>query len=495
MRPMNADPLGGGKGTFVFNASRNRLLLSFLLACTALAAAEKSISPQARQLHQDSIVIDGHNDVTTWIVDCGFDLGMDGADPRKKNAELWWILGRFLPTPAGDELRTHTDLRRMIAGGLDAQFLSIFSDPRRFSGAEEAKGRALDMIEAVRRQVELHADRLELALGPDEIREASARGRIAILMGLEGGHAIANDLATLDLFYDLGVRYMTLTWSNTNDWADSSTDEQRHGGLTQFGREVIREMNRLGMIVDVSHASDDTFWDVVATTGAPIIASHSSARALVDVPRNMSDEMLRAVAASGGVVMVNFGGAFIDPRKAGTWNMLWDALLHLGPSSTPLSALLDHIDHVVHVAGVDSVGLGSDFDGTLFLPDEARDVAGFPAITAGLLERGHSAEDIRKILGENLLRAFGETEAVAAHLRMASTAQQGSLYVLSPDVSRGSLRAHLRCPGRGSPHGRGTPPDQGPGEQSTVGTLTRPAELPISGQRLDETGQSAMKFP
>jgi len=407
------------------HAIRYLLLLSFVFAGTALANPESSIPPRAWQLHQDALVVDGHNDITTWIVDCGFDLGMDGADPKKKNAELWWILGRFLPKPSGDQLRTHTDLRRMAEGGLDAQFFSIFSDPRRYSEPGEAKRRALDMIEAVERQVQLHDDRLELAVSPDGIREASAQGKIAILMGLEGGHAIENDLGNLDLFYDLGVRYMTLTWSNTNDWADSSTDEHRHGGLTRFGREVVREMNRLGMMVDVSHASDEKFWDVVATTEAPIIASHSSVRALVDVPRNMSDEMLRAVAASGGVVMVNFGGAFIDPRKAGTWRILWDALLHMGPSPTPLEALLDHIDHVVQVAGVDHVGLGSDFDGTLFLPEGAGDVAAFPAITAGLLERGRSAEDIGKILGENLLRAFRETEVSATPVQPAPAAQQG----------------------------------------------------------------------
>lgn len=426
--PPNPDPLGGRIMTSTLTRGIHfRLMLSFVLAGTALADPESSIPPRARHLHQDAIVVDGHNDITTWIVDCGFDLAMDGADPKKKNAELWWILGRFLPKPSGDQLRTHTDLRRMAEGGLDAQFLSIFPDPRRFSQPGEAKRRALEMIHAVERQVQLHDDLLDLAVSPNGIREASAHERIAILMGLEGGHAIENDLANLDVFYDLGVRYMTLTWSNTNDWADSSTDEHRHGGLTRFGREVVREMNRLGMMVDVSHASDETFWDVVATTEAPIIASHSSVRALVNVPRNMSDEMLRAVAASGGVVMVNFGGAFIDPRKAGTWRILWDALLHMGPSPTPLGALLDHIDHAVRVAGIDHVGLGSDFDGTLFLPEGAGDVAAFPAITAGLLARGHSAKDVGKILGENLLRAFRETEVIATRLQSAPAAQQEAL--------------------------------------------------------------------
>jgi membrane dipeptidase len=206
---------------------------------------------------------------------------------------------------------------------------------------------------------------------------------------------------------------MTLTWSNTNGWADSSGDAPRHGGLSDFGREVVREMNRLGMLVDVSHVSDETFWDVIEVTRAPVIASHSSARALVDVPRNMSDDMLRAVAGNGGVVMLNFGGTFIDPAKAGYGKAALDLLRHLGPSPVPLARLLDQIDHVARVAGIDHVGLGSDFDGTLFLPEGARDVAGFPNITAGLLERGYSADEIEKILGENLLRVFAQAEAVA----------------------------------------------------------------------------------
>jgi membrane dipeptidase len=206
---------------------------------------------------------------------------------------------------------------------------------------------------------------------------------------------------------------MTLTWSNTNGWADSSGDERRHGGLTEFGREVVREMNRLGMLVDVSHVSDETFWDVIEVSRAPVIASHSSARALVDVPRNLSDEMLSAVGENGGVVMVNFGGTFIDPRKAGYGKAAFDVLRHLGPSPVPLARLLDQIDHVAQVAGIDHVGLGSDFDGTLFMPEGVRDVAGFPNITAGLLERGFSEDQVRKILGENLLRVFERAEAVA----------------------------------------------------------------------------------
>jgi membrane dipeptidase len=358
-------------------------------------------------------VIDGHNDIAMWILESGFDLGMDGADPRKQSVEPWMLLMRFLTPPGGAELRTHTDLRRLERGGVDAQFFSIFADPRG-RGPGEYRTRAIEMIEALLGQFAQHAGRLTLAVSARDIRAAAAAGRVAGLMGLEGGHAIEDELANVENFYDLGVRYMTLTWSNTNGWADSSGDVRRHGGLTDFGRSVVREMNRLGMLVDVSHISDETFWDVIEVTRAPMIASHSSARALVDLPRNMSDEMLRAVAGNGGVVMVNFGGAFIDPAKTGYGKAAIDILLHLGPSPVPLARLLDQIDHVADVAGIDHVGLGSDFDGTLFMPEGARDVAGFPNITSGLLERGYSEDQIRKILGENLLRVFAQAEAVAA---------------------------------------------------------------------------------
>jgi membrane dipeptidase len=269
------------------------------------------------------------------------------------------------------------------------------------------------MIDALEAQIERHSSDLELAVRADEIRQIASRGRIAVLLGLEGGHAIEDDLENLGDFRKRGVRYMTLTWNNTNTWADSSNDKPRHGGLARFGRQVVQEMNRLGMVVDVSHCSDETFWDVLEVTRAPIMASHSSVRALVDNPRNLSDDMLRAIARNEGIAMINFGGAFIDPRKATRWKLIQDVLAHLGPSPVPLDLLLDHIDHAVAVAGVDHVGLGSDFDGTLLLPDGVGDVSGFPNVTAGLLERGHSAADIRKILGENVLRVLEEAEAVA----------------------------------------------------------------------------------
>jgi membrane dipeptidase len=383
-------------------------------ACREPSDPTASLDPEAARIHRDAIVVDAHNDVATWILDTGFDLGMDGADPDKWSAEPWWILGRFLPLPAGDRLRTHTDLDRLERGGVDALFFSIFADPRG-RGPGEHRTRAIEMIEALLDQFARHAGRLTLATSAQDIREAAAAGKIAGLMGLEGGQAIEDDLANVENFHDLGIRYVTLTWSRSHSFADAAGDAPLHGGLTDFGRDVVREMNRLGMLVDVSHASDATFWDVMEVARAPVIASHSSARALVDVPRNLSDDMLRAIAQTGGVVMVNFGGSFIDPAKAGAWNAAQDILLHFGPAPVSLARLLDHIDHVAQVAGIDHVGLGSDFDGTLFLPEGARDVAGFPNITAGLLARGHSEADIRKILGENLLRAMQAAEAAALH--------------------------------------------------------------------------------
>jgi len=369
--------------------------------------------PAATRVHREAIVVDGHNDVTTWILDFGFDLGMDGADRAKRRAELYWILGWALPDPSGDQIRTHTDLKRLKDGGVDAQFFSIFAHPRYGKTPGGAKERAFAMIDALDAQIQRHSADLELAVRAEDVRRIVAEGRIAALMGLEGGHAIEDDLANLREFRDRGIRYVTLTWSNTHNWADSSSGERRHGGLTEFGREVVREMNRLGMIVDVSHASDETFWDALEVTRAPLMASHSSARALVDNPRNMDDEMLRAIATNGGIVMVNFGGHFIDPRKATRWRIIKDTVFHWGPSPVARDLLLDHFDHVVEVAGIDHVGLGSDFDGTLFLPDGVSDVSGFPDVTAGLLERGYSEADVRKILGENALRVLEQAEASA----------------------------------------------------------------------------------
>jgi membrane dipeptidase len=388
--------------------SRAALRHAALVAAALLLPRSAPADPASDRLHREAIVIDGHNDVPSLMLDYGFDLGMDGSDPSKRSGVLNYVLPWLFDKPSADELSTRTDLRRLDAGGVDAQFFSIFVHSRYATTPGASKERALAMIDALGAQAKEHDDRLELAASAADVRRIAAAGKIAALMGLEGGHAIENDLEALRMFHARGVRYMTLTWSNTNDWADSSGDAPRHGGLTDFGREVVREMNRLGMLVDISHVSDETFWDAIETTSKPVIASHSSARALVDVPRNMTDDMLRAVGKNGGVVMVNFGGPFLDPSKVGMKRILWDMATHLGPSPVPLARLLDQIDHVASVAGHDHVGLGSDFDGTFFLPEGASDVSGFPAITAGLAERGWSDEDLQKLLGENALRVLAE---------------------------------------------------------------------------------------
>lgn len=413
------DPLGGKVSTQAWNIT-GLLALAVLTSCASeidqriiKGSREAAGDSLAAKVHAGAIVLDGHNDVATWILDFDFDLGLDGRDPRKRPAEIYWILGSVLPDPSGDEIRTHTDIARLREGGVDAQFFSIFAHPRYATEPGGTRGRALAMIKAVETQVARHSDELVLASTAAEVRRIADNGQIAVLFGLEGGHAIENNLDFLREFRRLGVRYMTLTWSNANDWADSSGGERIHGGLTAFGRKVIREMNDLGVVVDVSHCSDETFWDVLEVTRAPIMASHSSVRALVDNPRNLTDAMLRAIAQSGGITMINFGGSSLDPRKSTGWKVVWDILTHFGPSAVRFDLLLDHIDHAVAVAGIDHVGLGSDFDGTLFLPEGAEDVSKFPRITEGLLDRGYAPAEIHKILGENMLRVLERAEAAA----------------------------------------------------------------------------------
>ena len=392
-----------------------------------LSNSDQALRARADKLHRQAIVIDTHNDVTSPILEHGFDLGMDGAAPDAKT-------------------RTHTDLRRMKAGGIDAEFFAVYVAAeyvnRKPGEGGGAARRALDVIDSVYRQVRNHPDSLEMAYSSTDIRRIARHGKIAALLGIEGGHAIENSLAALRMFHQLGVRYMTLTHTNTNDWADSSGDiddsnVKHHNGLTDFGREVVREMNRIGMMVDISHVSDKTFFDVIDTSKAPIIASHSSARALAGHARNMTDDMLRAVGKNGGVVMVNFYDGFLDGRKAQRTPLvrakerelrqqypndaprveaeLTKWLEETGPGKTPLSVLIDHIDHIAKIAGVDHVGLGSDFDGVPLtgLPEGMEDISKLPNITFELLKRGYSDQDVRKILGENLLRVMAACERYA----------------------------------------------------------------------------------
>jgi membrane dipeptidase len=310
----------------------------------------------------------------------------------------------------------------------------------------------MDLIDSVYEQAALNPTRMMMAFSADEIERARKNRKLAALMGLEGGHSIEGDIRLLHVFYRLGVRYMTLTWTNTNEWADSSGDQndpkvEHHNGLTDFGKQVVLEMNRLGMMVDVSHVSDKTFWDVTDTTRAPVIASHSCTRALANGTRNMTDEMLRAVAKNGGVVQVNFYSGFLDERFSKAVAELQEegaaaVEQHLGKLKAegravtsldvdyverawlakiprpPLSSLVDHIVYIAKIAGIDHVGLGSDFDGVSGATPEGIDsAADLPKITQALLDRGYSAADIHKILGGNLLRVFREVERVSREMR------------------------------------------------------------------------------
>lgn len=380
----------------------------------ATSNRDERLYQRALKLHRAAIVIDGHNDVTTPMVDEAYDL----ATPS---------VGKY-----------HTDLARMKQGGIDGQFFSIYVDQQFVTTGGSAR-RALDMIDVVYRAAERYPQQLMMATSTDDIRRAAKEGKAAALMGIEGGHAIENSLMALRDFYRLGVRYMTLTHNNTNDWADAGRGEARHNGLTEFGKEVVREMNRLGMLVDVSHVSDKTMSDALDISRAPIIASHSSARALANHSRNIPDDLLRRIAKNGGVVMVNFYPAFINQKvidaSAEREARLKPELARLraqykdNESSleaeltklyaanplppTPLSVLIDHMDHIAKVAGIDHVGLGSDFDGIPSVPEGMSDVAQLPNITYELLRRGYSEQDVRKVLGENFLRAFAQAERVA----------------------------------------------------------------------------------
>src|SRR5271156_2875056 len=403
------------------------LLVGFFLLAQFSSAQDAAISAKARAIQQSAIVVDTHADTPQRFLDEGFDIG--STDPND--------IG-------------HISLDKAHRGNLGAEFFSIWVEPETNQG-HYAK-HTFDLIDSVYEQAARHPDRMMMAFSVADIERAHNEHKLAALMGIEGGHSIENDMHLLRDYYRLGVRYMTLSWSNTNEWADSSGDindpkVEHHNGLTDFGKQVVLEMNRLGMMVDISHVADKTFWDAIATTKAPVIASHSSARALVDAPRNMTDDMLRAVAKNGGVVQVNFFSGFDDQKY-------WDAsraqakdrdaaiaafvakLKAEGKQVTyldgerisrewmakiprpPFTVLIDHIDHIAKVAGVDHVGLGSDFDGVSGATPQGMDsAADLPKVTEGLLDRGYSADDIRKILGGNLLRVFRQVETVSHEMQ------------------------------------------------------------------------------
>jgi membrane dipeptidase len=385
----------------------------------------------AEAVQRSALVIDTHADTTQRMLDQHYDLTQ--------------------PLDGG-----YLNFASARQGNLGAEFFSIWVEPTLYKG--QYARRTLELIDAVYQQAAAHPDQMMMAYSPDDILRAHREHKLAALMGIEGGHSIEDSLGLLRDYYRLGVRYMTLTWSNSNDWADSSGDiddpsvHHTQDGLTDFGKDVVYEMNRLGMMVDLSHVSDQTFNRAVITSRAPVFASHSSARALTNAPRNMTDDMLRAVARSGGpsshggVVMVNYYSAFVSETWRKAWNdqaperqageaaqiaqwkaegktvtyAMTDALDRQWAAKIPrppLSDLIDHIDHIAKVAGIDHVGLGSDFDGIPSSPEGIDSAADLPKITAALLARGYSPEDCRKILGENFLRFFRDVEATAKQLQ------------------------------------------------------------------------------
>ena len=343
---------------------------------------------RARDLHSSALVVDTHADNLVWALDEGEDIADD-------------LPHRQLTLP------------RMRAGGIDAQFMAAWVDPARF-GPEAYVRRTLGFIDAMHRACAAHPDQLELALTAADVRRIKTAGKLAAILCVEGGHAIDDDLAVLRTYHRLGVRYMTLTWNNTNNWADG-LDEARHHGLNDLGRAVIREMDRLGMIVDVSHASAQTFWDALETTSKPIMASHSCAAALCPHPRNLDDDQLRAIAKNGGVACVTFVPQFVSDR----FRLQLEELKVTGREGLavftqvadelrlpPYTDIVDHLDHMVDVAGIDHVGIGSDFGVLLATVVGMEDCSRLPRITDEMLRRGYPDDDIRKVLGENVPRVM-----------------------------------------------------------------------------------------
>jgi membrane dipeptidase len=395
--------------------------LTFFISMPSISAGQSQdrALERARKLLRSTPLIDGHNDLPWTIREAG-------KTPR--DVAAYDLRAR---TPG------HTDLARLKEGQVAAQFWSIYI-PGEIKDSGYAKVQ-LEQFDIARRVIARHPERLALALTADDIERSFKRGRIASLLGMEGGHAIENSLGALRSYYDLGARYLTLTHNVTLDWADAAMDTTRHNGLTEFGREVVREMNRLGMLVDLSHVSPETMSDVLDLAEAPVIFSHSSARALTDHKRNVPDSILARLPKKGGVVMVTFVPAFVSPEVAA-----WEARfreeegdrLKASASDTAevrrltreyeaknprpkatLKQVADHIEHVRRVAGVDHVGIGSDFDGIDTVPEGLEDVSTFPQLFAELIRRGWNDADLKKLAGKNLLRALRATEATAKRLQ------------------------------------------------------------------------------
>lgn len=405
---------------FIFAVCAISLFAIPFMTKSQIKSQTPKISARARALHFSSIVIDTHDDTTQFLMNKGFNLGARHTEGQN-------------------------DIPRMKAGGLDGIFFSIYM-PGTITGPIAVQ-KALDMIAVVREQARLHPNDIMLARTAADVRSAFAEHKIAALMGVEGGHMINDDLNILDIFAALGVRYMTLTHMVNTDWADSSTDKPAHNGLTDFGKQVVLRMNRDGIMVDISHTADKTFYDAIAVSKAPLIASHSSCRALCNMPRNMTDDMIKTLAAHGGVIQINYHVGFLSQEYAdavkakpdvmkkvsdevaakcgkdneacsvSTENDLIHKLMLDGTlPRVSWTKIVDHIDHAVKIGGVDHVGLGSDYDGS-DMPIGMEDVTHLPQITQALLDRNYTPPDIKKILGENTLRVMAECERVSREMQ------------------------------------------------------------------------------
>lgn len=378
--------------------------MALLLPMTLMAQADDAAMVHARRFLASRPIIDGHNDLP-W------EMRVNPAGPMDV---------------AKYPLRTHapgqTDFARMKIGGLGGQFWSVF-----IPGEAKDSGYArmqLEQIDIVRRMIAMYPDEFQLALSADDVLAARQAGKVASLIGMEGGHAIENSLGVLRMYYALGARYMTLTHNVTLSWADAALDTAKHGGLTDFGRNVVREMNRIGMIVDLSHVSPGTMSDVLDVATAPVIFSHSSARAVTDVPRNVPDSILARLPANGGVVMVTFVSGFVSDKGVRDWQQMMrdstgrtsDAAAraaferrHPRPNAT-VKDVADHIDHVRSIAGIDHLGIGADYDGTTELPDGMGDVTGYPVLFAELIRRGWTDAQLTKLANGNILRVLRGVE-------------------------------------------------------------------------------------
>ena len=394
------------------------VLLLMTMSQPSAQAPDAALLERARALHKQVPLIDGHNDYP-WAVRENVQRDVDKLDIRQSQPTI------------------HTDIARLKAGGVGGQFWSVYV-PAELQG-QAAVTATLEQIDIVHRMMRKYPETFELALTADDVERIFKKGKIASLIGMEGGHSIDNSLGTLRMFHRLGARYMTITHSKNIPWADAATDTPKLAGLSGFGEEVIREMNWLGMLVDLSHVSPETMADAIAVTQAPVIFSHSSARALNDVPRNVPDDVLKLLPKNGGVVMVTFVPGFLSP-KVTAWNKreadetarlqqqfpadenARKAGIEAWRKSNPVpratvADAADHIDHIRKVAGIDHIGLGGDFDGITSVPEGLEDVSKYPMLTAELLRRGYKDEDIKKILGLNILRVMRAAEKVATRLQ------------------------------------------------------------------------------